>query len=61
MSRRPNRTRIVEQLVSPIRRRVRNPISRLRRTFTPGQTRWPVARWLALRRGQEARQRGGKA
>ena len=60
MSRRPNRVRIVEQLVSPIRSRVRNPISRLRRRFSPDQTRWQVARWLA-RRGQEARQRGGMA
>jgi hypothetical protein len=61
MSRRPNRMRIVEHLVSPIRKRFRNSLTRLRRRFTPDHTRWPVARWLALRPGHEARRRGGKA
>ena len=58
MSRRPARVRMVEQLVSPIRRRVRNPISRFRRKFSPDQARWPVARWL-LPSGQGARQHDG--
>ena len=61
MSRRPNRARLVEQLVSPIRGKVRNPLSRLRRRFSPNQARWPVARWMALRRGEEPRKRRGIA
>jgi hypothetical protein len=60
MPRRPARLRIVEQLVSPIRRKVRNPISRLRRTFSPDQARWPVARWFANRRGEAPQRRGGR-
>jgi hypothetical protein len=61
MSRRPNRVRMVEQLVSPIRSKVRNPISRVRRRFSPDHARWPVARWLALRSGEEPRKRRGTA
>lgn len=59
MSKRPSRAQVVHRLVSPVRITVRNPIPRLRRSFSPQRPRWSVARWTGLRRGVEPRPRDG--
>ena len=60
MSRRPKRARLVDQLVSPVRAKLQRPLPRLRRRFSPQQARWPVARWIRVRRGAAAGRRPGE-
>jgi hypothetical protein len=60
MSRRPQRSRLVAQLISPVRARLPRSIPRMRRQFSPQQARWPVARWVRLRREAAAIPRPGE-
>lgn len=60
VSRRPERSRLVDQLISPVSAKLRRSIPRLRRSFPPQQARWSVARWVRVRRGSEAYPRPGE-
>jgi hypothetical protein len=49
MARRPNRTKLVHRLVSPIAAKIRRRIPRIRRQFPPMPRQWSLARRLVAR------------
>ena len=52
MARRSRRSHLVQQLVTPVRKRIQRPVPKVRRSFLATRPRWSLARWLWQRQRQ---------